>query len=160
MSNDKTFYILDADKLWARSRIAEIEKAIDDLGPEFEEAFNQSSETWHDNAPFDALRDRQSVMSAERHSLRIALNKASTKCPKPARNRVGIGSTVTITEGSKTQKYFIAGNWSPNIGEVVDGAFVVSCASPLGQAMLNLGVGKTAVVQKPPRQLLIKEVQN
>lgn len=61
----KELIILDEDKEWMRRRIAELEKQIRDLGTEFYDALNQSSETWHDNAPFDALRDRQSVLAAE-----------------------------------------------------------------------------------------------
>lgn len=57
----KELIILDEDKKAARQRIAELEAEILSLGPEFYEVFNQSSETWHDNAPFDALRDRQSA---------------------------------------------------------------------------------------------------
>jgi len=48
--------ILDEDKKWAEARIAALDEEIQALGPEFYDVFNQSSETWHDNAPFDALR--------------------------------------------------------------------------------------------------------
>jgi hypothetical protein len=47
----KELIILDEDKAYARARIAELEQQIQALGPEFYEVFNQSSETWHDNAP-------------------------------------------------------------------------------------------------------------
>jgi hypothetical protein len=57
-------YILEADKQWLNTRIEELEATIQALGPDFYDVFNQSSETWHDNAPFDALRDKQSGPSA------------------------------------------------------------------------------------------------
>ena len=60
----KELVLLDEDREYARRRIAELQKEIQELGPEFYEVFNQSSETWHDNAPFDALRDRQSLLDA------------------------------------------------------------------------------------------------
>lgn len=159
MSVAEHFYVLDADRQWAVNRIVELEKAIADLGPEFEEAFNQSSETWHDNAPFEAVRDKQSLMAAERHSLREVLNKAATSHPKPVAGIVGLGTYVTATEKGKKFKFFIAGHWSPHIGETVNGAFVISCSSPLGKAMLGLKAGQTATLEKPQRSLLIEEVQ-
>lgn len=159
MTNAENFYVLDADKQWARARIAELEKSINELGPEFEEALTQSSETWHDNAPFDALRDRQSVMAAERHTLREVLNKAALTCPKAVKSKVGLGATVTVKDGAKTQKFFVAGHWSPNIGNMVDGAMVVSCGSPLALALLGLAPGKNAVIKQPARQLLIESIK-
>ena len=70
------FIILEEDKAWARQRIAWLEQAILDLGPEFHDVFNQSSETWHDNAPFDALRDRQSVLDAELQQLKRIMRRS------------------------------------------------------------------------------------
>lgn len=158
MFDPNAFYVLDADKQWARARIAELEKAINELGPEFEEALTQSSETWHDNAPFDALRDRQSLMAAERHTLREVLNKAAIACPKPGKGKVGLGSTVHASEAGKKLKLFIAGNWSPNVGQMVDGMLVISCGSPLGKAVIGTSEGQLAVLERPPRKLLIELV--
>lgn len=160
VSRVEIFYVLDSDKQWARLRIAELEAQINALGPEFEEALTQSSETWHDNAPFDALRDRQSLMAAERHTLREVLNKAAIKCPSPQKGKAGLGSTVTINDSHKIQKLFIAGNWSPNIGHMVDGALVISCASPLGKTLIGCKVGQTVSIEKPARKLSIEAVQN
>jgi transcription elongation GreA/GreB family factor len=160
MLTKDAYYILDADREWARARILEIEQAIEDLGPEFEEAFNQSSETWHDNAPFEAVRDKQTLLAAERFSLLQMIGKASLDCPKPAKGKVGIGSIVTVREGSKTSKFFIAGHWSPNIGELVDGAIVTTCVSPIGQALIGKSVGQVAEIVKPPRKLVIELVEN
>lgn len=153
------FYVLDADKQWALRRIAELEKAIDDLGPEFEEVFAQSSETWHDNAPFDALRDRQSGLAAERQELKTVLNKAALACPKAKPGSVGIGSLVTVEENGKLQKLFIAGHWAHSVSEVVDGALVITCASPLGQALLGSKVDQTVSLAQPARTFVIKHVE-
>lgn len=150
------FYVLPADKAWAQNRIGELEKQINDLGPEFEEVFAQSSETYHDNAPFDALRDRQSLMAAERHSLKQIVNKAAISCPAPTKNTVGIGSKVEAEEAGKVHRFYIAGHWSPHTGMVQNGTLVITCASPLGQALIGTKVGGRAVMQKPERTLLVK----
>lgn len=134
----KEIVILDTDKAYARARIEELQKAILDLGPEFYEVFNQSSETWHDNAPFDALRDRQSVLDAELQQLRTILRNAAISVPKPKKNAIGIGSAVTL---SNEKVYFIAGDWTPHAGQTREGAMVVSCQAPLAVELVGKKVG-------------------
>lgn len=141
----KELVILDDDRQYARRRVEELEKAIQDLGPEFYEVFNQSSETWHDNAPFDALRDRQSVLAAELQNLRTVLRNSAISVPKPKKNVVGIGSIVTLENG---KRYFIAGDWTPYAGQERDGALVVSAGAPLARAMLGKKVGAVVAAGK------------
>lgn len=136
--------ILDEDKAWARARIAELEAAIVALGPEFYDAFNQTSETWHDNAPFEIVRDRQSVLSAERQYLTGLLKRSLVSVPKQKRGQIGIGSVVTLRTAKDQIKCFkIAGDWTPNASEVIDGAMIVSRKAPIAQALLGKKVGDT-----------------
>lgn len=134
----KEIVILDDDKAFARARIAELEKEILSLGPEFYEVFNQSSETWHDNAPFDALRDRQSLLDAELQQLRQTLRMSALAIPRPKRGVAGYGSTVLLDNG---RKYFIAGEWTPHAGQVKDEAIVVSSNAPVAQQLFGKKVG-------------------
>ena len=124
----KELIILDEDRRWAKRRIAELDTEIQGLGPEFYDVFNQSSETWHDNAPFDALRDRQAVLDAERQSLRVVLRNSLPAVPRQRHGEVGIGSTVWLEDG---RGYFIAGDWTPRAGCSKDGVVTVSCNAPL-----------------------------
>jgi len=146
----KELVILDEDKAYIRRRIADLEKEIQDLGPEFYEVFNQSSETWHDNAPFDALRDRQSVLDAELQSLRRTLRNSAVSVPKPPRGRVGIGSTVRLSNG---RTYFIAGDYTPHAGQTRNGAVVVSCQTPLAMALLDREMGESVAVGRKKSQI-------
>jgi transcription elongation GreA/GreB family factor len=134
----KEIVILDDDKAFARARIAELEKEILSLGPEFYEVFNQSSETWHDNAPFDALRDRQSLLDAELQQLRYTLRRSALSAPKPKRNTVGYGSVVQLENGNN---YFIAGDWTPHAGQTKNEAAVVSSNAPVAQQLFGKKVG-------------------
>ena len=130
--------ILDEDKTWARERVAELEQQIQALGPEFYDVFNQSSETWHDNAPFDALRDRQSVLDAELQRLRSVLRNSLPSVPKQKKGTVGIGSSVElIQKGGNGKKYYVAGDWTPHAGQEVDGIIKISTQSPLAQQLLG-----------------------
>lgn len=140
-----TLYILDTDKTHAIQRIAELEAEIQSLGPEFYDVFNQSSETWHDNAPFEALRDRQSLMAAELQKLRTVLRQSATSIPKQKKGSVGIGSIVHTTNlaTNKQMTYLIAGDWTPHAGQTVDGMLVISRRSPLGAVLINKKAGDT-----------------
>jgi transcription elongation GreA/GreB family factor len=141
----KELVILDDDKVYAKVRIAELEKEILDLGPEFYEVFNQSSETWHDNAPFDALRDRQSVLDAELQQLRQVLRNSLPSVPTQKKGKVGIGSMVLL---DNNKKYFIAGDWTPYAGQVRDDATVISCNTPLSLQLLGERTGSRVKVGK------------
>lgn len=150
----KELVILDEDKEYIRQRIAELQQQIQDLGPEFYEVFNQSSETWHDNAPFDALRDRQSVLDAELQTLRRALRNSAVSVPKPPKGKADIGSTVRL---SNDRTYFIAGDYTPHAGQTRNGAVVISCQTPLGDQLIDKKVGDEMVMNQ--KQTTIQSVQ-
>lgn len=135
--------ILDEDKMHMRTRIQELEAAIQALGPEFYEVFNQSSETWHDNAPFDALRDRQSLLDAELQMLRRTLRDSLPQVPSQVRDRVGVGATVTLSNG---KAYFIAGDYTPHAGVKRGGALVMSRQAPLATLLAGKKVNDVVAV--------------
>lgn len=139
--------ILDEDKAYASRRIAELQKEILDLGPEFYEVFNQSSETWHDNAPFDALRDRQSLLDAELQKLRQVLRDSLPSVPAKKKGQAGIGSIVELSDG---KRYFIAGDWTPHAGQAKDGVVVISRKAPIAAAFFGKKVGTTVMVGEHP----------
>jgi transcription elongation GreA/GreB family factor len=134
----KELVILEEDKAWAKARIAELDEAIQALGPEFHEVFAQSSETWHDNAPFDALRDRQAVLDAERQYLKHILRQAPPGQPDILVGRVSIGTLVYLANGNA---YKIAGDWTPFPGQINSGVMTISCEAPLAKALLAKRVG-------------------
>ena len=139
----KDLVILEEDKQWARARIAELDDEIQGLGPEFYDVFNQSSETWHDNAPFDALRDRQSVLDAERQQLRTILRESVPGLPKQKKTEVGVGTLVML---DNKKSYFIAGDWTPFAGQMKDEALVVSRNTPLAVGLLGKKKGESVVI--------------
>lgn len=146
MHDDTTLYILAEDKKAARARIVELENEIRALGPEFYDVFNQSSETWHDNAPFDVLRDKQSVLAAELQELKNIVRRAAASLPKPKTNVVGIGARVTVKHVDRDidAHYFIVGDWTFRAGEKVNHAVIVSTQAPIAQALLGRKVGDSA----------------
>lgn len=133
--------ILKEDRVWAEERIKTLEKEIQDLGPEFYDALNQSSESWHDNAPFDAAREKQSVLFAEYSSLKQTLRNSTIHIPKHDPSVVGIGSIVKITDSGKTRTILIAGDWTYRAGSHQNGRVIVSAKSPIAQSIIGQKVG-------------------
>lgn len=139
------FVILKEDREWAEKRIQELEKAIRDLGPEFNEALNQSSESWHDNAPFDAAREKQAVLFAEYSNLRTVLRGSTIEVPRPALGTVGFGSIIKISDTRHTRKLHIVGDWTYRAGQHEGDMVIVSAQSPIAKGFMGQKVGtKTA----------------
>lgn len=148
------YYILEEDKALARQRIEQIEREILELGPAFHEALNQTSETWHDNAPFDALREKQAVLAAELQGLKETLSKSAPAPPKPQHDRINIGTFVKLYHPSKNthQHFFVAGHWTYRLGQFINSHMVISCQSPLGSSLLGKTLGDTVIL--PNKQQL------
>ncbi|MBC7764553.1 GreA/GreB family elongation factor [Microbacteriaceae bacterium] len=136
-------YLLPEDRAYAERRVIQLEKEIQDLGADFNDAFNQSSETWHDNSPFEAVRDKQSMMAAELDKLRTLIRTASLVAPKRKRATAGIGSRVTL---NNSKRYLIAGDWTYRAGENHDGIFVVSQHTPIAQALIGKKRGESVIL--------------
>ena len=131
-------YLLPEDRIAAEERIATLEGLIQDLGEDFRDAFTQSSETWHDNSPFEAVRDKQSMYAAELHQLRTVIRTSTLVAPKKKRGTIGIGDTITLSNG---RRYKLAGNWTHKAGKHADGVYWVSSGTPVAQAVLGRRAG-------------------
>lgn len=131
-------YLLSEDREYIAKRIDELEQEILNMGPEFHDALCQSSETWHDNAPFDAARDKQSVLAAEQQKLRRIIREATLVKEVSEKGRVQIGSFVELSDGSR---YRIAGDWTHKAGKHDDGVTWISCRAPLAVSMIRRQVG-------------------
>lgn len=136
-------FILPEDLAYAVERRQELEAEIKGLGGEFGDVFTQSSETWHDNAPFEAVRDKQSVMVAELAKIKKVIHASAVRLPKPKKGTVGYGSIVTLSNG---KVYKIAGDWTPYAGHQKDGALVVSANSSAGQMLFDQKLGTSVVI--------------
>jgi len=132
-------YLLPNDRMDAEERIRELEELIQGLGEDFRDAFSQSSETWHDNSPFEAVRDKQAMYAAELHYLRTLIRTSTLVLPKKKRGTVGIGNIVRLDNGAQ---YMIAGDWTPSAGRrSKNGVWCVSRNAPAALAILGKRVG-------------------
>jgi transcription elongation GreA/GreB family factor len=129
--------ILLEDLILLDERVKTLQQEIFALGEEFEEAVTQSSETWHDNAPFDFARDKQSLLQQELLQLRMIRRESLKYAPKRT-VKVQIGSKV-ILGGPRELKIMIGGNW---VGRsMVDGYKLITCEAPIALLLLGKKVG-------------------
>jgi transcription elongation GreA/GreB family factor len=135
-------YLLADDRIAAEERILELERSIQDLGDDFKDAFTQSSETWHDNSPFEAVRDKQSMYAAELHYLRTLIRTSTLIQPKKKRGTIGIGDTVSLGNG---KTYRIAGDWTQYAGKRVHDVWWVSSKTPIARELLGKKRGDVVI---------------
>jgi transcription elongation GreA/GreB family factor len=131
-------YILKEDVALVRQRLQEIDRELFALGAEFHEAVHQSSETWHDNAPFDVVRDKQTILNAERAELTEIVRTHTVTCPKSTKV-VGIGSRVKCSHIESV--LLIAGHFTMRHTDVT--VRVISVSSPLGSVLVGARSGDT-----------------
>lgn len=147
-------HLLREDFDLLEARLKTIDQALFDLGEEFHEAVNQSSETWHDNAPFDAVRDKQSILAMERARL-IEIRIGARVIDSPHRHtRIAMGHRVVL-RGPSTLRIFVGGDWSGR--EQVGEYRVATAGSPIGQALLGRRVGDT--IQLPKGSFVVHEIK-
>jgi len=136
------YRLLPDDRRWIEERITQLGGEIKDLGPEFKEVLDQSSETWHDNAPFDAVRDKQSLLYAEYSHLKYILLNCENIKVAPG-NSIRPGCYVSLLQKDTVRRYYISGDWSRMTGGRDEtGASVTTCRSPLAQNLLGKSKGR------------------
>lgn len=126
--------ILQEDYDLVQLRIGEIKQNLRDLAVEFHEVLNQSSETWHDNAPWDAAKGQEAVYLAELESLQKIAN--SSRIFKPD-GKSPIGQFHTVKSNDKEISIFLAGDFSLRNGQKLDGHIIVTTDSPIAQSLLS-----------------------
>lgn len=150
---------LEVDALDKRiQKLIERQKELGDL---LGDAMTESSETFHDNAPAEAINSASNIMIAEfQTTVRVLRSADRIDYPREAA-AVAIGNLVTICyEGDdEPEKMFITGymrnvevdNVIPNDGKVT----ALAAPSPLGLALLEAGVGSTVSYEVNSRQFKV-----
>lgn len=118
-----------------------------------EEAMAQSSETWHDNAPADALFGEMGMIDQRESSLRKAKKKLHLlEYPPENLDVVTIGSRALISMGGDEFFMDITGNLPLNMPHE-EGVEVGSIAAPMPRAALGVRPGEAAGLKVENRDL-------
>jgi transcription elongation GreA/GreB family factor len=142
MNSKDPLRILKIDLDWIDQRVIELDKLILNLSDEFREAFTQSSETWHDNAMFDNVREKQNVLSAEQQGLWSIRKRVYVVEPQVGNSEfVVIGSRLSLVSGEERLVLEIGGDYiAPSISSP-ETSRRISAASPIGLKLLGAAVG-------------------
>ncbi|MBP6961923.1 GreA/GreB family elongation factor [Candidatus Saccharibacteria bacterium] len=90
-----TFYCLPHEEVLMHEQIGHVKNKRGVLAGDITEAMEQSSETWHDNAPADALFGEMRVLDLHGTKLAVAKrNLVIVRYPEPDFNQITIGSRV------------------------------------------------------------------
>jgi hypothetical protein len=125
--------ILQEDYDLAKARLAQIKQDLRDLAEEFNIVLNQSSETWHDNAPWDDAKGRERVLLVEQENLQKILIEARVE---EVTTKSLIGNKHKVNFNGSEVKIYLAGNFTMRMGQKVDGYTIVSLESPVAQSLL------------------------
>lgn len=110
---------------------AEVKKqALDEATKAVWEATEQSSETWHDNAPFDAAVEQSNLLSQQYQNLIDQIRRVVIVEPMLESDKVVFGTTVEVLINlSMTKKFTIWWVSKPHEGKI-------TMDSPLWEAIM------------------------
>ncbi len=160
IANDDVQYALPHEYLALQNELEEIETHMKSLSDLNHSAMNESSETFHDNAPAEALRDESIVYSSRNRSLLSILEKIQIiDYPSEELNFITIGSLVSLQfENGDTEQFYIAGvvNYSKiNDPEVT----LCSYKSPVGKLLVGRNVGNKILLDSNKQTVTILSIR-
>lgn len=126
--------ILKKDAELIQVRIKELKQELRSLSDEFRQTLGESSETWHDNSPWDNAKAKEAVLLAELENIQ-KINKTHVITKEIKINPVGQNHDVEFN--GSIVKIFLAGDFSIRTGQTIDGYTVVTKNSPVARELLS-----------------------
>lgn len=113
---------------------------------ELHDATNNGAETWHDNAAFDAAKDKKNIATLSLARLEALQKQAKIIEPPENPKKVEIGTCVTYKDEDTGQEHevYLAGDAAWLMGEKW-----ASVHAPLGKALHKAKLGDTKVFALP-----------
>lgn len=146
----------------AKSAMERLVKEQNSLGKSLGEAMNQSSETWHDNAPAEAVSQASITLSALAKPVQHILGRGVIfDYEQGVSEEVTLGSVVSVRfdNSSDCIKYLVTGATReiPEDSSVYEkmsrlNASVITLSSPIGRAIFGAKVGQTVAFDVPKRR--------
>lgn len=144
-----------------------IERKLQSLGIKQEElsrligeAMSESSETWHDNAPAEAVKSQSVVVAAEANKLIEVLHNSEVFPYADADYPlVTLGSKVSLkfAGSEELDTYVVTGNFRELLDD--DASTAVTVYSPLGSALLGRTAGETIEYPVGERKIAVELVE-
>ena len=148
-----------AEYLAIERRIAVLRSEDVQATQELADATNNGAETWHDNAAFDAAKDKKNIATLGLARLEALYKQAKIIEPPENPKKVEIGTCVNYIdeETGKQHSICLAGDAAWLMSE--DWA---SVQAPLGKALHKAKVGDTKVFSSPAgdKELTVTAISN
>lgn len=147
--NDGLHPLLPFEESVLGGRLEEHTQSQRELSELFSQSMQQSSETWHDNAPADVIKNDARVLSERAGFITNALHYGrALPYPEDAEDHVTLGSLIGVRYGKATviDYMFLAGRCR-EVPEEVASVFpsdtvVTTLTTPIGAALFDATVGE------------------
>lgn len=110
-----------------------------------------------ENAEYTAARDELAFIDSRIEELEELLKKATLikeKASTKKNNKIGLGSSVTVSSGNKKDTFTLVGEWESDPEEKK-----ISNESPLGKALMGRGEGESFEISVPAGKMTYKIVK-
>lgn len=135
------YYGLPHEVALLREQIEGVDEKLRQIAPHITDAMEQSSETWHDNAPADALFGEVRILDERRGKLIAAKRKLHVvEYPEPDFAKVAIGTRALCEIMGDAFEIDVVGNlpiFHPDDGDVETG----SVDAPMPRSLLGAEEG-------------------
>ena len=132
------------------------------IGQALGEACGQSSETYHDNAPYDdALHNAKLNEERLDHLGEIIINAKIIELPKKLLKKTRIGNLLKVVDENEQEQLYEIGSYIPFENKKNNKNIkLISYTSPLGKCLMNKKVGGICVlkIKDSEKKLKILEI--
>lgn len=136
-------------------RIALLRSEDEQATQELAEATNNGAETWHDNAAFDAAKDKKNIATLSLTRLEALYKQAKIIEPSENPKKVEIGMCVTYFNEDAGQEHSVC--LAGDAAWLMDENWA-SVKAPLGIALLGARVGEERSFSLPGGEVHIKVI--
>ncbi len=146
----KIYQITEKGRKELEDELAELKGRRSEIADKIAEARDYGDLS--ENAEYDSAREEQGIVETRISEIEEILLNAEEIVAK-SNDKVHLGSTVELKNGSKIVKYTVVGpvEADPASGKISD-------ESPLGAALLGNGVGDNVVISAPKGEIVYEIV--
>jgi transcription elongation GreA/GreB family factor len=130
-------YMTEEEYFELKIQIENKRKELDSASKSIWEATDQSSETWHDNAPFDAAVEHTNLINLQLKELLNKINRSKVIKKQNSIDKVVFWSQVKLLINLKLEKIFTV-SWTTNLSK-----WTLAINTPLWEAIIGKSVWDT-----------------
>jgi transcription elongation GreA/GreB family factor len=130
-------YMTEEEYLDLKTQIDNKRKELDNASKAIWDATDQSSETWHDNAPFDAAVENTNLINLQLKDLLNKFNKSKVVERQKSIDKVVFWSKVKLLINFKVEKIFTV-SWVTDLNK-----WTIAINAPLWEVIVGKSIWET-----------------